>query len=179
MPGFQICGRGGNGQPSNTVETRRPSRWKFLALSPAIDTSVLLHLASASRPSIKFEEDVMHHQQERAYFAGLHTFNDITISFYDVQNGPDMSAQMYRWVGSVLDLNNVNVDVPVNYKRDAKLAMLDGFGNPTEIWSLCGTWPVSTNWKDLDYSKSDICQIEVTIRFDRATRESVGSGGGF
>jgi hypothetical protein len=54
------------------------------------------------------------------------------------------------------------------YKKDIELEMLDPTGVVIEKWILQGTMITSANFGDLDYSSSDIADISVTLRFDRA-----------
>ena len=84
MPGFNINPFGGGYSgvgPSNTVEVRRKHRWVFETLGRGtgqFSQAELLILQSASRPSFKFEEPEMHHNQEVARFAGKQDWDPVT-----------------------------------------------------------------------------------------------------
>lgn len=175
MPGFNIGGQGDN-VPSATVETRRKHRWAWEVMAQGVFTQqrALLVLQKAARPSFSYEEAVMHHNQEQAYFAGKQTWEPIEISWYDAEQGgdfPDVSKAIYEWLNKVTNtFNTANVDPPSSYKKESKLTMLDGQGATTETWTLHNSWPQKVNWGDLDYTNSEIQLIEVTLRFDRAIR---------
>ena len=169
--------------PSNMLETRRKHRWVFTSI-PAFDKpSFLLVLKSAARPQFKFEEPVMHHNQEQVYFAGKQSWEPIDLVWYDAEQPDDVSEAVWKWLGSADKSQSVgifdeaNVRRPDQYKIDAELSMVDGMGDSTEKWTLKGTWPQKVNWEDLAYDNTEIATITVTVRFDRAVRTQGGGGG--
>lgn len=179
MPGFNINpfggGYGDSAQgPSNTIEVRRKHRWVFETLgrgaSGQFSQSELLVLQSASRPSFKFEEPEMHHNQEVVRFAGKQDWDPITLVWYDVEQDPDISRGIYHWIETVVNMQSIAVSHPRFYKRTAALLMLDGSGQTTEQWSMMGTWPSAVNWQELDYTSTDLMTCEATMRYDRAVR---------
>lgn len=179
MPGFNIMPYGGGYSaqgPSNTLETRRKHRWVFESIgrgTGSFSQAELLVLQSASRPSFKFEEPEMHHNQEVARFAGKQDWDPVTLTWYDVQQDPDVSRGIYHWIETVVNMQSIKVAHPRLYKKTAKLSMIDGAGSTTESWTMLGTWPANCNWQELDYTSTDIQTIEATMRFDRAIRECV------
>ncbi|GAF79002.1 unnamed protein product, partial [marine sediment metagenome] len=80
-----------------------------------------------------FEEPEMHHNQEKAYFAGKHAWEPITLVWYDGEQSPDISDEIYKWIdkGVLLGVGTANVNAPNKYKKEAKLQMLDGAGKAT------------------------------------------------
>jgi hypothetical protein len=176
MPGFNICGSGG--QVAATIETRRKHRWVFQTLGRGGGTfseAELLVLMSAQRPNFKFEEPEMHHNQEVAYFAGKQSWEPITLTWYDTQQDPDVSAGIYAWLETVVNFASANVNPPSVYKKQATLAMVDGSGQASETWTICNTWPKEVNWGDLDYTSTEIATIEATMRYDRALKSCVAA----
>jgi len=175
MPGFIVDDAGAG--VSNVVETRRKHRWMFRVLEQM--QKMLIYLQKASRPSFTFEEAVMHHDQEQAYFAGKQSWEPIEMTWYDTES-PDGSLAMYKWVlGGGLGVSDgkaVCVSVPRNYKKTAELAMTNGCGETTEIWKLYGSWPQKVNWEDLDYTNTEIATISCTLRYDRAERKDTSRG---
>jgi hypothetical protein len=174
MPGFNIGGGGGANEPSNVAETRRKHRWLFETLPP-LQQNVRLFLQKASRPNFKYEEAIMHHDQEQAYFAGKQSWEPITLTWYDAEQDPDVADEMMNWVKTVTTGGlgppaQITVAPPNAYKTQAELTMTDGAGQPTERWELKGCWPQQSNWGDLDYTNSEIQLIEVTMRYDRAVK---------
>jgi len=173
MPGFVIGGSGANGAAEVPPEVRRRHRWIFRSFgSGGPSDEVLLLLHSATRPTFELAEAVLHHDQEEVYFAGKQTWNEIEMSFYDAEQSPDSSAELWRWVNIVSNINDgVTVDQAGNYKKLGNLEMIDGQGETTETWKLYNCWPRVTNWGELNYDSSDLAEISVTMRYDRAVRE--------
>lgn len=181
MPGFNIAPFGGgysNQGPSNTTEIRRKHRWVFEVLGRGAGTfsqSELLFLQSASRPSFKFEEPEMHHNQEVARFAGKQDWEPVTLVWYDAQQDPDISRGIYMWLETVVNMQSIAVAHPRFYKREASLLMIDGAGATNERWQMMGTWPSAINWQELDYTATDLQTLEATMRYDRAIRTCVAA----
>lgn len=185
MPGFNIApfgggygGIGGSG-PSNTIEVRRKHRWVFETLGrgdSVFNTAELLVLQSASRPSFKFEEAEMHHNQEIARFAGKQDWDPVTLVWYDIEQKPDISQGIYHWIETVVNMETIQVAHPSFYKRKAVLSVLDGAGETNESWSMLGTWPAACNWQELDYTSTDLLTCECTMRYDRAVRKRLDQG---
>lgn len=190
MPGFNIQdyqgGYSGDG-PYNTVEIRRKHRWVFRTLGRGGNAAsgtgaaggndwkpaALLQLQTASRPSFKFNVAEKHHNQEVAYYAGKQEWDPVTLLWYDAEQNPDISQEMYVWLNSVVDLtqgNNLTVAPPAAYKRTARLEMLNGAGKTTEAWQMLGAWPETFNWQELDYSANDLMACESSMKYDRAVK---------
>jgi len=174
MPGFNIGGFGGDAAgPSNTIEIRRKHRWVFETIgrgTGVFSNAELLVLQSASRPSFKYEQVEMHHNQEVARFAGKQDWDPVSLTWYDSEQNPDISRGIYHWIETVTNMQSINVAHPKDYKRQSSLAITDGSGQATERWTMFGTWPAEANWQELDYSSTELLTCECTMRYDRAIR---------
>lgn len=170
MPGFAIVGTENPAQnPASLNEVRRTHRWQFETLGKLTKAQVILVLKTATRPSFTFEEPSMHHNQEQVYFAGKHTWEPISLSWYDVEQPINCSQEMWVWLKSIIDLGAMTVEPPSLYKNAlASLVMQDGKGVANERWNLFNGWPQLLNWNSLDYSSTDLQLIEAKYRFDRA-----------
>lgn len=189
MPGFSIQNANPQQSKFNKAEFRRKHRWRVTAHQGfTTQQQDWLYLQKASRPSFKFNEAVVHHDQEQAYFAGKQEWEPITLTFYDVEAGTagtgginDISRLIFRWIGGADNTNSVGLlstatmRVPDDYKLDLKLEMTKADGSAGEQWTLFGCWPVSANWQDLNYEDTTIQLIEVVVRFDRAARSDTAS----
>lgn len=172
MPGFNVGGGSSSRQKSNTAEPRRKHRWRVTVLG-VMNQGELVYLQKAARPSFKYEAAEMHHDQEVAYFAGKQSWESITFGFYDIEQPVNVSMKLKDWVTTVTTsfddpAAETAVAIPGDYKKDAILEMTDGQGSATEEWTLFGTWPIETNWNELDYTSNDIAMIDVQVRFDKA-----------
>ena len=182
MPGFQPEAT----QPSETdkagrAEFRRKHRWRFRVLEqvtangggkPAFnDNTDWILLQKAARPSFKYDEAVVHHDQEEAYFAGKQKWDPIALVWYDSLT-PDVSSDVWDWIQAVsqfTEANSPNVSLPSDYKKNCAIEMTSGTGgNADETWHIINAWPKEVNWNDLDYTNTEIQLINVQMRFDRA-----------
>ena len=180
MPGFMIADAGGGGAeaglqvPANTVETRRKHRWVFELIGRAdgpMPSNALVLLRECTRPNFTFEEPDMHHNQEVAYFAGKQKWEPIKLVWYDAEQDPDVSKEMYTWLKGVVNIDQATVALPNVYKKQAKLSMIKGDGSVSETWTMAGCWPQNVNWSDLNYTNTEIQVVEVNMRYDRAIRK--------
>jgi hypothetical protein len=169
---------------SNLAEFRRKHRWRVQMEGTGITPQDWLYLQKAARPSFKYNEAQVHHNQEVAYFAGKQEWDPVELIFYDAsgdggQNG-NMSQLIWNWLaesggGNPGIVSAGNVRTPSEYKKKMIIEMLDGLGGSDaskggETWELFGAWPVSSNWNDLDYTNTEIQLVTVSLRFDRAIR---------
>jgi hypothetical protein len=180
MPGFNVQGGGAtNVDKNNKAEFRRKHRWRVAAHDGSgLEPVDWLYLQKAARPSFKYLEAIVHHDQEQAYFAGKQEWETITLTFYDVESGgggQDISRAIYNWIaagtgGAVGKHEDATMQVPNAYKKDLELDLTKADGTSSEHWTLFGCWPLSVNFQELDYTNTEIQLIEVVVRFDRAQR---------
>lgn len=182
MAGFNITGSTSEYQKNNVAEIRRKHRWVFTKLGDILQQQELIYLQKASRPTFKFEEVKMSHDQEDAYFAGRQSWEPITFEWYDIQQDPNVSKRLWEWLQSVnpklgSKSEEVCVKAPKDYKTRATLEMTGNCDNSPvkpnsgeEIWDFYGMWPKECKWNDLSYEDNAILTISVTARYDRAIR---------
>lgn len=173
MPGFSISGKG-SGPDTNNLEPRRLHRWTFTASSVANLDKVTVFLKSATRPKFSFTQDEVHRKQEVIYLAGKQVWDPVEIVFYDIEKNYDSSQIIFNWVDSISSLSDgsTNVVPPDNYKKTCELSMVSGNNQKNETWKLYNCWPAEINWNQLNYEDSGIATITVTLRYDRAVRET-------
>jgi hypothetical protein len=178
MPGFSIENANQIDNKFNKAEFRRKHRWRVTAHSGFTNQQVdWLYLQKAARPTFKFEEAVVHHDQEQAYFAGKQSWEPLTLTFYDVEGGgqvSDISELIFNWLGvnGVGNFADATMNLPEQYKLDLELEMTTANGGVSESWIMFGCWPTTANWQDLNYEDTSIQLIEVTVRYDRASRQT-------
>lgn len=176
MPGFNINPYGGGysaSGPSNTLEVRRKHRWVFESIGRGNTPwrpNELLNLQTASRPSFKFSSADKHHNQEVVYYAGKQEWDPIDLSWYDVEQNPNISLGVYQWLTTVVDMFTIGVQPPSFYKKDAVLKLINGLGVENEAWNMVGTWPIELKWNELDYAANDLLTCNTTMKYDRAVK---------
>lgn len=178
MPGFVIGGTGGyagiNNSADGKVETRRAYRWIFEVLESMPDQGAnLVYLKTANRPELTLGQLDQHHNQEKVWHVGKTEWNDLSMSWYDVEN-PDVSDAIYDWLeAAVYSIPGATPQHPSTYKKQARLTVLNHEGNiqASERWTLWHCWPYRINWNTLDYSNEALLEIEASCKYDRATKD--------
>lgn len=165
MPGFRI-GSGGNG-PANNVDTVRKN--DFLFTVEGVDDNLRLYCHKAGRPKFEITQVEMHFQWDIAKFAGKHTFQDLSLTYYDAEQAHE---KMVEWSRQVRDFSSgIGVPQPVSYKKSATLSEM---GSSSKVWKFLGAWPKNIEFGDKDWSNADIQEITVTIAYDRALTDADG-----
>lgn len=120
----------------------------------------------ASRPNLSIEETEINHLNAKTWIPGKASWETITVNYYDVAN--EQMRSLYNWLATMYDFTD-----PINLTQAEKgdwdatgvLSMYDGCGVLLESWQLQHMFPTSVNFQDTDYSSSDICEIELTLRY--------------
>ena len=142
-------------------------------------TDITQNVISVTRPSLTHDEITLDAYNSRAYLAGKHTWEPITLTLRD-----DINGAVTKHVASQLQkqLNQGLQSAPTagrDYKFGMVIEQLDGSqpGLVLESWSLNGCFIQNANYGENNYATSDVMQITLQIRFDAADihSEAVGS----
>ena len=142
-------------------------------------TDVTQNVISVTRPSLTHDEVTLDAYNSRAYLAGKHTWEPVTLTLRD-----DINGAVTKHVASQLQkqLNQGLQSAPTagrDYKFGMVIEQLDGSqpGLVLESWSLNGCFIQNANYGENNYATSDVMQITLQIRFDAADihGEAVGS----
>jgi hypothetical protein len=142
-------------------------------------TEVTQNVISVTRPSLTHDEVTLDAYNSRAYLAGKHTWEPVTLTLRD-----DINGTVTKHVASQLQkqLNQGLQSAPAagrDYKFGMVIEQLDGSqpGLVVESWSLNGCFIQNANYGENNYATSDVMQITLQIRFDSADihSEAVGS----
>jgi hypothetical protein len=176
MPGFMICGTGAHPetQTDGRVETRRKYRWILQIPNMTGRPSAWAYLKAANRPKLTLGQIDQWHNQEHIWHEGKTVWNDLTCTFYDVESQPDVSQDIYAWLGqATYDIPNANPQHPRTYKNDVLLKMLKHDGSTSEQWKYCNAWPYDVDWGNLDYTSEELCEVAVIFKYDRAQKVGI------
>jgi len=124
-------------------------------------------VASGSRPSITIDEVEIPFLNTSTFVAGRFLWETIDVTFRD-PIGPSAAQALMEWVRLHAESVTGRMGYAAGYKKDVELELLDPTGVVIEKWILQGTFLTGVNFNDLDYSSSDIADINATLRFDRA-----------
>lgn len=126
---------------------------------------------NVTKPKLGFDEVQIDSFNSRAWIAGKHTWEMLTLVVRD-----DITNAVSKLVGYQMQkqLNHFEQTAPgagVNYKFTMNLEVLDG-GNDVvqEHWDIEGCWLQNVDYDSLDYSASEMQMITMQIRFDNATQ---------
>jgi hypothetical protein len=143
------------------------------------------YVKSGNRPQIDIDETEINFLNGKTFIPGKATFNEISFTYYDVAVKDDPTVNnLLRWINRVYNFEQKAAgreikatqgsypDKGSGYAGTGMLTLLDGCGFALEKWKLINCWPKSINFGDLDYSSSDECNIEVSLRYAFATYEN-------
>lgn len=163
---------------------KRKFRWTFeltpyLGNAGGTQNKLVSYIKLASRPNLSVEETEINYLNQKKWIPGKASWETITLTFYDVAS-QDMQP-CWDWISSVYQLNHdgqtgLAVDqkqgnMVQDYGAKVTLTLLDGCGNPLEVWQLDDVWPQAINFGELDYASSDEATIELTLRYSQCDYE--------
>ena len=167
--------------PDPNMEYARKHRWLLEFLEPfgSIKDGILLYAYKCNRPTPNIDEIVIHHGQDEIYRPGKNRWNPIEFSFYEKSPGDksivdETAERMYKWWGESVIILTQSIHGNINnYLKNGIVQMLDGVGKSIWEYHLYECWPTKITPSDLDYSDSNIADITITLRFNKAkeTRE--------
>jgi hypothetical protein len=136
------------------------------------------NVVSVTRPNLTHEEITLDAYNSKAYIAGKHTWDPITITLRDDLNGnvnKAIAEQLQR------QLSHGTQSAPAaagTYKFGIQIEQLDGSDTPTvvETWTLAGCFVQNVQYGENNYATSDVMQITLSIRFDNADIHSSEAG---
>jgi len=146
-------------------------------------TELTKQVVSASRPQVEFEEMEIHTYNTRAYLAGKHAWQPVTITLRE-----DVNNRVQKLVGEQLQkqfdfFEQSSAASGIDYKFTTRIEILDGGNggntpNVLETFELYGCFVQNANYNELDYSNSEPVTVELSIRYDNAvqTPENTGIG---
>ncbi len=151
----------------------------FANLGGGVDSQPLsMQAITVTRPVLTFEEVQLDRYNSRAWVAGKHTFEPMTITFED-----DVSSTATAVIREQQQKQQflIGAEGPFLaaagegslYKFVTYLDMLDGNEQVTEKWTIEGCWFQSLDYTDVDYAASEAVQITCTIRYDHARQDNL------
>lgn len=185
----RFIGRNFTAGPSHIVETARKYRWIFESLTSSVNPiapfgevrgtdGILLYAHKCGRPTYETEDVVIHNGLTEIHRPGKVKWNPLDITFYEKIHSYEMNGvnagyneaayKIYAWWRAMIDTSYNLTFSPGLYTKDAVLKQLDGSGSTIYTYFLYNCWPMKVTPDDLDYSNTDISEITVTIRYDKA-----------
>lgn len=154
---------------------KRKNRWLFRIDDVADDGAQALPPSKSSRPSLTFKEMEVQHLNETIYYPSKPEWKPVQLTLYDIiDEGNDKGSLVVDWIKKVYDATN-GVWKPAcgnGFKKKCVLEMYDGCGNVCERWIFENAWPQVIEWGELDMAEAGIVTIDITLRYDRAYKDS-------
>lgn len=148
-------------------------------------TELTKQVIDVTRPTVQFEEIEIPIYNSRAYLAGKHMWEPITLNVRE-----DVTGSIQRLVGEQLQkqfdfFEQSSAASGIDYKFTTRIEILDG-GNgafaPTgesgilETFELYGCFIQNANYNTLAYANNEPVTITLAIRYDNAIQTPQGSG---
>jgi len=133
------------------------------------------------RPSLQFTNVEVHVYNSMINIAGKPTWQDVQCKFRD-----DASGSVARLLGEQIQkqtdfMEQSSAASGIDYKFITRLEMLDG-GNGAhepvvlETWELYGCYIQTIDYSNVDYSSSEVVEIDITMKIDNALQTPLGTG---
>ena len=147
---------------------RRKFRWTFEVSNICGQQKVPASFVKlAARPNLSVEETEINFLNAKTYIPGKATWETVTVTYYDVATKDNLP--LWQWLASVYDFTDPVALKMGSSRRDyaarGTITEYDGCGNSLNQWVLLDLWPQAINFGELDYSSSEECNIELTLRY--------------
>ena len=153
---------------------KRKFRWTFKIEETCAGNIPEHYVKVAARPSLTVEETEINFLNAKGWIPGKASWETITVTYYDVAKG-DGSDNLWNWLASVYNFGKEKPSnqgsTRKNYAGKGILTLYDGCGKGVEEWTMEDLWPQAINFGDLDYSSSEECSIELTLRYSKVQYE--------
>ena len=134
-----------------------------------------------TRPVVNFEEIEIPVYNSRAYLAGKHAWDPITLNLRE-----DVNNNVQKLVGEQLQkqfdfFEQSSAASGIDYKFTTRIEILDGGNganvpNVLETFELYGCFVQNANYNSLAYATNDPVSITLAIRYDNAIQSPQGTG---
>ena len=169
------------GVGSGILQPKLKNKWRvtFANLGGGADSQpVSMQAVTITRPTLNFEEVQLDRYNSRAFIAGKHTFEPVTLTLEDDVTGTASQVvqeqlQKQQWLIGAEGQWLASAGEGGLYKFVTYLDLLDGNEQVVEKWTMEGCWLQNVDYTDLDFAASEAVQITTTIRYDHA-RQDIG-----
>ena len=176
-------------EASASKTCKRKFRWLFRIPDVSADGINTLPPLKSARPSLMFKEMVARHLIEDIYYPAKPDWKPIPITLYDlveksvavvplpnIAPGSPNRNLVFQWIREFYrpELGTLELPNERRFIKTCTLTMLDGCGNIVETWIFEDAWPQIVNFQTLDMGDSNVCVIDISLRYARAYVEDNG-----
>tara|TARA_R110000796_G_scaffold82592_1_gene180964 strand:- start:2069 stop:2557 length:489 start_codon:yes stop_codon:yes gene_type:complete len=152
-----------------------PNEIMFTAFEPKMANRFIMYIDGipsficnkVSRPDITFEEVKIDHMNTYRKLLGKADWADVTVSLYD-PIVPSGAQAVMEWVRLAYESVTGRSGYSDFYKKDVTFNVLGPVGDKVEEWTLKGAMPKVSAFSDLDWSSTEVANIELTLSYDYA-----------
>lgn len=163
------------------LQPKQKHKWRatFSNMGGGVDAQPLsMQVITATRPVLNFDEVELNRYNSRAWIAGKHTFEPMTITLEDDISGTASQVIQDQIQGQQFLIGAEGQFLASRgegslYKFITTIDLLDGNDVVVEEWIYEGCWIQNVDYTDLDMSASEAVQITMTVRYDHA-RQLIG-----
>lgn len=144
-------------------------------------TELTKQVMDITRPTVNFEEIEIPVYNSRAYLAGKHTWEAVTLNLRE-----DVNNRVQKLVGEQLQkqfdfFEQSSAASGIDYKFTTRVEILDGGNgantpNILETFELYGCFITNANYNELNYANNDPVSVTLEIRYDNAVQTPQGEG---
>ncbi len=144
-------------------------------------TELTKQVIDVTRPVVNFEEIEIPVYNSRAYLAGKHAWDPITLNLRE-----DVNNNVQKLVGEQLQkqfdfFEQSGAASGIDYKFLTRIEILDGGNgastpNVLDTFELYGCFVQNANYNTLAYSANEPVTIALSIRYDNAIQSPQGTG---
>lgn len=164
------------GVGSGILHPKHKDRWRvtFAGLGGGADSQpISMQAISITRPKLTFEEIELHRYNSRAWVAGKHNWNALTLVLEDDVTSSASTVlqtqlQKQKWLIGAEGQWLAAAGEGSLYKFVTYLDMLDGNDVVIEKWTVEGCFLQDVDYGEVNYTANEAVQITVTVRYDHA-----------
>lgn len=145
---------------NSTAEPLR--QFRFVLSIDGLDAFTIL---SSELPSGAFGETIIPFINTKRYISGQWTPNTFPIKLWQPIN-PSAAQKVNDWLRLNYEQATGRAGYSDFYKKEITIKLLDGPGGVAQEWTLHGAWIKEPKFGTLDYTKEDMLEIDLVIRFD-------------
>ncbi len=131
------------------------------------DEELVLALSSFPLPKVTNGIVELPFLNEKRKFAGLPTFDDLSVLFKDYVTKPVADA-ILQWRHQVYNPHSGAIGLASIYKKTGFVQMFAPNGTLERQYDIFGIWPSAYDPGDIDMAGEDVLQITVTLTIDKA-----------
>ncbi len=150
-------------------EPQRGFSWKLeVAIeNQGITDIILASLKQFGLPKISNEEIAIPFANSIRYVAGKITYEAQELTLVDYVDIGTANA-IEQWAKEVRNTETESIGLSTDYKKECNIVLFAPNGTFERVWTLEGVWPQSTNYGDLNMEGSELVNVVVNLRYDKA-----------